>query len=292
MVKSMTGYGRATETLNKRGITVEVKSVNHRFLDCTVKTPRAYIFLEDPVKSAVSTYVNRGKTDVFITIDNSEAENVNVKINESLLRGYMDVFAKLKEEYGVRDDVSVTSIVRIPDMMSVEKQDDDIDELTADVVKVLNAALDNHTEMRINEGKKLAEDILGRLDFLENMAEQVEIRSPKRVEEYREKLEARMCEVLESAMIEPQRILTEAAIFADKIAVDEETVRLRSHIAQFREMIDNGGAIGRKLDFLVQELNREVNTIGSKSNDLEMTSIVVDMKSEIEKIREQVQNIE
>ena len=292
MVKSMTGYGRATETLNKRGITVEVKSVNHRFLDCTVKTPRAYIFLDDPIKSVVSTYISRGKTDIFITVDNSGAENVNVKINESLLRGYMDVFAKLKEEYGIRDDVSVTNIVRIPDMMNVEKQDDDIEELTADVTKVLKVALEGHSEMRIKEGKKLAEDILGRLDLLENMAEQVEIRSPKRVEEYREKLEARMREVLESAMIEPQRILTEAAVFADKVAVDEETVRLRSHIAQFRDMLASGGAIGRKLDFLVQELNREVNTIGSKSNDLEMTAIVVDMKSEIEKIREQVQNIE
>lgn len=292
MVKSMTGYGRATETLNKRRITVEVKSVNHRYLDCTVKTPRAYIFLDDPVKSVVSMYIGRGKADVFVSVDNSDAENVDVKINESLLRGYLDVFKKLHDEYGLKDNVSVTDIVRIPDMMNVEKQDDDIEELTADVVKVLKSALESHSEMRIKEGEKLADDILGRLKLIEDMAGQVEIRSPKRVEEYREKLEARMREVLESAMIEPQRILTEAAIFADKIAVDEETVRLRSHIAQFRDMLANGGAIGRKLDFLVQELNREVNTIGSKSNDLEMTSIVVDMKAEIEKIREQVQNIE
>lgn len=292
MVKSMTGYGRASDILHMRAITVEVKSVNHRYLDCTVKAPRAYVFLDDAIKSAVSESAARGKFDVFITIDNSESENVSIKLNESLLKGYLDVFDKLKCDYGINKDVSVSEIIRIPDILTVEKQEADAEELTADVISVLKAALEGHAEMRIKEGSRLAEDILSRLELIEKLSGSIEERSPKCVEEYREKLEARMQEVLESAMIEPQRILTEAAIFADKIAVDEETVRLRSHIAQFREMLKNGGAIGRKLDFLVQELNREVNTIGSKANDLEVTSTVVDIKAEIEKIREQVQNIE
>jgi len=292
MVKSMTGYGRASENLHKRGITVEVKSVNHRYLDCTVKSSRTYAFLEDSIKSAVSASVARGKVDVFVSIDNSEAENVTVKLNKSLLDGYFAAFKELEESYSIRGISSVSEVMRIPDVLTVEKEDDDADELTADVTAVLSEALKGHAEMREKEGARLAEDILSRLELIEKLAASVEERSPKCVEEYRARLEAKMQEVLESAMIEPQRILTEAAIFADKIAIDEETVRLHSHIAQFREMLKNGGAIGRKLDFLVQELNREVNTMGSKANDLEITSTVVDIKAEIEKIREQVQNIE
>ena len=292
MVKSMTGYGRASDTLHMRNITVEVKSVNHRYLDCAVKMPRAFVFLEDPIKSKVSSMVARGKVDVFVTIDNSEAENVCVKLNESLLKGYLDVFDKLNSEYGIRKDVSVSEIIRIPDVLSIEKQEDDAAELTADVISVLHSALEEHSAMRAKEGERLVDDILSRLVLIEELAEKVEERSPKCVEEYRQKLEARMQEILESVTVDPQRILTEAAIFADKIAVTEETVRLHSHISQFRDMISSGGAIGRKLDFLVQELNREVNTIGSKANDLEITSIVVDIKAEIEKIREQIQNVE
>ncbi len=292
MVKSMTGYGRASEILHNRGITVEVKSVNHRYLDCTVKSSRTYTFLEDSVKSAVSSAVARGKVDVFISIDNSEAENVKVRLNKSLLDGYFSAFKTLEEDYGIRGISSVSEIMRIPDVLTVEKEDDDADELTADVGEVIKEALAGHNEMRVKEGARLAEDILSRLELIEKLALTVEERSPKCVEEYRARLEAKMQEVLESTMIEPQRIVTEAAIYADKIAIDEETVRLHSHIAQFREMLKNGGAIGRKLDFLVQELNREVNTMGSKANDLEITSTVVDIKAEIEKIREQVQNIE
>ncbi len=292
MVKSMTGYGRASETLHMRGITAEVRSVNHRYLDCTLKTGRAYNFLDEPVKAEVSGSIMRGKTDVFITIDTSESDNVAVCVNEPLLRGYLDVFKKINSDYGVENNVSVSELIRIPDILTVEKQEDDLDELTADVLKVLRDALAGHSEMREKEGLRLAEDMLSRLDLLSDFTNQVEIRSPKCVDEYRQKLEARMKEILEDTTIEPQRILTEAAIFADKIAVTEEIVRLRSHITQFKDMLKKGGAVGRKLDFLVQELNREVNTIGSKANDLEVTSIVVDMKAEIEKIREQVQNIE
>ena len=292
MVKSMTGYGRASETLHMRGITIELKSVNHRFLDCNIKAPRALNFLEESVKSTISSYVARGKVDVFITIDYSEADNTKVTLNEGLLKNYLEVFSVLNKEYNINDSVSVGEIIRIPDMLTVEKEEDDAEELGGDVISVLKQALESHSEMRIKEGARLVEDIVGRLDMIEALAGRVEERSPQCVTEYREKLETRMKEVLESAMIDPQRILTEAAIFADKIAVDEETVRLHSHIAQFKEMLKIGGAIGRKLDFLVQELNREVNTIGSKANDLEITSIVVDIKAEIEKIREQVQNIE
>ena len=292
MVKSMTGYGRASETLNLRGITVEVRSVNHRYLDCTVKSPRAYAFLDEKIKACISGFVARGKVDVYVSVDSQDAGNVSVSLNETLLRGYLDVFEKLNAEYGVNKDVSVSEIIRIPDILNIEKEETDEDVLCADVLSVLKAALSGHDEMRVKEGGRLADDILSRLDVIEKLSGIVEERSPKCVEEYREKLELRMREVLESVTVDPQRILTEAAIFADKIAVDEETVRLHSHIAQFREMIKKGGAIGRKQDFLVQELNREVNTIGSKANDLEITSIVVDIKAEIEKIREQVQNIE
>ena len=292
MVKSMTGYGRASDTLHMREITVEVKSVNHRYLDATVKTPRAYSFLDDAVKTSLSSGVARGKVDVYISIDSSEAENVNVKLNETLLKGYLEVFNKLNEDYGIKKDVSVSEIVRIPEILSIEKQEEDAKEVTEDVLSVLNMALEGHSQMRLKEGKRLSEDILSRLSTIEKLAATVEERSPECVREYREKLDARMREILESVTVDPQRILTEAAIYADKIAVDEETVRLHSHIDQFREMIKKGGAIGRKLDFLVQELNREVNTIGSKANDLQITSTVVDIKAEIEKIREQVQNIE
>lgn len=292
MVKSMTGYGRASENLHMRGITIEVKSVNHRYLDCTVKAPRAFVFLEDAIKSAVSESIERGKVDVFVTIDNSEAEKVLVKINEPLLKSYLTAVEKLEDDYGLRGLSSASEVMRIPDVFSVEKEENDIEEVTADVVAVVKAALCGHTEMRLREGSRLCDDISSRLSKIEELATSVEKRSPECVGEYRAKLLARMQEVLESAMIDPQRILTEAAIYADKIAIDEETVRLRSHIAQFRDMLKNGGAIGRKLDFLVQEINREVNTMGSKANDLQITSTVVDIKAEIEKIREQVQNIE
>ncbi len=292
MVKSMTGYGRASDILHMRGITVEVKSVNHRYLDCTVKSPRAYLFLEDSVKTAVSSKVSRGKVDVFITIDDSEAKNAIVKINEPLLKGYLSAFEAVEKNFSLRGISSVSEIMRIPDILTVEKEEGDSEEILNDVSSVIAIALEEHTQMRIREGARLSEDILSRLDLIEKLAKTVEERSPKCVEEYREKLLTRMQEVLDSVTVDPQRILTEAAIFADKIAIDEETVRLHSHISQFRDMLKNGGAIGRKLDFLVQELNREVNTIGSKANDLEITSTVVDIKAEIEKIREQVQNIE
>ena len=261
MVKSMTGYGRAKKTLSNRDITVEVRSVNNRYLDCTVKLPRAYIFAEDAIKGRVQKAISRGKVDVFIS------KHLNAKCD-------------------------VTDFARIPDVLTVTKAEEDLESLGADICEVLDEALAAYNEMRATEGRKLAEDIGGRLTTIETLTGKVEERSPETVREYREKLTARMQEVLQSTTIDESRILTEAAIYADKIAVDEETVRLRSHVSQLRGMLLSDEPMGRKMDFLIQEVNRESNTIGSKCNDVTIARDVVALKAEVEKIREQVQNIE
>ena len=290
----MTGYGRARETRNGRDITVEVRSVNNRYLDCTVKMPRAYIFAEDAVKAAVQKAASRGKVDVFISVDSLGAEETVVKLNEPLARQYVEAMKQLVAMGGgyVKDDYYATDLARLPDVLTITKAEEDLETISADISAVLSEALSNYVAMRETEGKKLAEDILGRLDTIEDLTAKVEERSPQTVAEYREKLTARMNEVLQSTTIDESRILTEAAIFADKVAVDEETVRLRSHLAQLREMLQSDIPVGRKLDFLIQEVNRESNTIGSKCTDLTISKWVVDLKAEIEKIREQVQNIE
>jgi len=294
LVKSMTGYGRARETRNGRDITVEVRSVNNRYLDCTVKMPRAYIFAEDAVKAAVQKAASRGKVDVFISVDSLGAEETVVKVNEPLAKQYIDAMKQLISLGGgyVKSEYRATDLARLPDVLTVTKAEEDLETISADLGAVLDEALKNYVAMREVEGKKLAEDILSRLETIEAITAKVEERSPKTVAEYREKLTARMNEVLQSTTIDESRILAEAAIFADKVAVDEETVRLRSHLAQLREMLCSDIPVGRKLDFLIQEVNRESNTIGSKCTDLEISKWVVDLKAEIEKIREQVQNIE
>lgn len=292
MVKSMTGYGRARETLNKRDITVEVRSVNNRYLDCAVKMPRAYIFAEDAIKARVQKAVSRGKVDVFVTIDTSAADVTVVAVNEPLARGYYEALMQLKTTFSMDGDVSPVALAKFPDVLTVTKADEDVETVSADICQVLDKALAAYNEMRAVEGRKLAEDISGRVNTIEAVVGEVEERSPQTVAAYRERLEGKMREVLQSTTIDEGRILTEAAIFADKIAVDEETVRLRSHIAQLRDMLCSEQPIGRKLDFLIQEVNRECNTIGSKCNDLTITQNVVNMKAEVEKIREQVQNIE
>ena len=292
MVKSMTGYGRARETLNKRDITVEVRSVNNRYLDCAVKMPRAYIFAEDAIKARVQKAVSRGKVDVFVTIDTSAADVTVVAVNEPLARGYYEALMQLKGTFSMDGDVSPVALAKFPDVLTVTKADEDVETVSADICQVLDKALAAYNEMRAVEGRKLAEDIGGRVNTIEAVVGEVEERSPQTVAAYRERLEGKMREVLQSTTIDEGRILTEAAIFADKIAVDEETVRLRSHIAQLRDMLCSEQPIGRKLDFLIQEVNRECNTIGSKCNDLTITQNVVNMKAEVEKIREQVQNIE
>ena len=292
MIKSMTGYGNAVGASGDIGLTVEVRSVNNRFLDCSVRMPRMYIFAEDKIKAVVQKYISRGKVDVFVTVDSSKADDVIVSLNEPLAEAYISAYKQMSEKYGLKNDLSAVSLGRIQDVFTVEKKEIDADAFTADIEAVTAAALDNFNAMREVEGNKLRSDILDKLSNIEALAAKVEERSPQTVAEYRARLEQKMSEVLATADIDKSRIVTEAAIFADKVAVDEELVRLRSHIAQMRDMLAKDGAIGRKLDFLTQELNREANTTGSKCNDVEITRMVVDIKSEIEKIREQIQNIE
>ena len=293
MIKSMTGYGRARKTLNKRDITVEVRSVNNRYLDCTVKMPRMYTFAEDAIKQHVQKAISRGKVDVFISVDASAADVAKVTVNRELAAGYAAALAELAEicaptAYKVTPEV----LARFPDVLTVTKADEDLETVSADLCEVLDEALEAYNAMRAVEGRKLAEDILNRLSTIEAYTTQVEQRSPETVKEYREKLTARMQEVLQSTTIDPQRILTEAAIYADKVAVDEETVRLRSHVAQLRTMVESDEPMGRKMDFLIQEVNREANTTGSKCNDVDIARVVVGLKAEVEKMREQVQNVE
>ena len=292
MVKSMTGYGRAREMRNGRDITVEVRSVNNRYLDCTVKMPRAYIFAEDRMKARVQQAISRGKVDVFVTIDASAADAAVVAVNEPLARGYYDALTRLKTMFDLSGDITPEVLAKFPDVLAVTKAEEDVEAIAADICAVLDDALAAYNDMRAVEGEKLAADVAGRVTTIETVVGKVEERSPQTVAAYRQRLEAKMQEVLQSTTIDESRILTEAAIFADKIAVDEETVRLRSHIAQLRAMLASDEPVGRKLDFLIQEVNRECNTIGSKCNDLTIAQDVVNMKAEVEKIREQVQNME
>ena len=288
----MTGYGRGEANLNGRPITVELRSVNNRYLDCTVKLPRVYVFAEDAVKSRVQSRISRGKVDVYITIGPSANGDVAISVNKPVADGYYAALKDLRDTYGLRDDISVSLLSRFQDVFLVEKTQEDLEALSADICSVLDLALDDFDAMRTREGEKLCQDVRSRAATIEGLVSKVETRSPGIVADYRAKLVARMNEVLQNTQIDESRILTEAAIYADKVAVDEETVRLRSHLSQLDHMLGQGGAIGRKLDFLIQEFNREANTIGSKCSDIETAGYVVDIKAEIEKIREQIQNIE
>ena len=292
MIKSMTGYGRAIMTLSGREITVELRSVNNRHLDCSVRLPRVYTFAEDALKQRVKEHISRGKVDVFVTVTAAEAEPMQISLNRSVLEGYLNAMRTVAAEYGVQDDISVTALTRLPDVFLVQKQQEDEQQLLQDLLTVAEQALCAYDAMRESEGRALEADLRARAATILTLVEKVEQRSPVTLSEYRARLENKMREVLENTAIDESRILTEAAIFADKIAVDEETVRLRSHLQQLESMLTGGGAIGRKLDFLLQELNREANTIGSKGNDVEQARTVVEIKSELEKIREQTQNIE
>jgi uncharacterized protein (TIGR00255 family) len=288
----MTGYGRAEQVVDGCAITVELRSVNNRYLDCNVRIPRLYLFAEDSVKTRVQSAISRGKVDVFVTLDNTAQGKVQVSVNKPVADGYFQALTQLAQSYHLSGDISVTLLSRFPEVLLAEKAQEDVEQMAQDICAVLDRALADFDQMRTREGARLREDILSRARTIENLVSLVEERSPQTVSEYRARLEARMNEILSNTQLDPARVLTEAAIFADKVAVDEETVRLRSHIGQLREMLETGGATGRKLDFLIQEFNREANTIGSKCGDVEMTRCVVDIKSEIEKIREQVQNIE
>ena len=294
-MKSMTGYGRGERAFDGGvQVTVELRAVNNRYLDCTVKMPRAYIFAEDAMKARVQSAVARGKVDVFVTIARAGGDDVVVTVNEALAKSYVEAIQKL-HELGLgraRREYYPTDLARFPDVLTVEKRAEDLDEMKERLLSVLDLAIADFNSMREREGERLCADILGRASAIEGLLGEIEERSPQTVNDYRARLEAKMREVLQNTQIDEGRLLTEAAIFADKVAVDEETVRLRSHIGQLREMLSRGGATGRKLDFLIQEFNREANTIGSKCSDIEIAGQVVDIKAEIEKIREQVQNIE
>ena len=292
MVKSMTGYGRAVETVNGREFTVEIRSVNNRYLDCTVKLPRSFSFAEEAVKAAVKAAVSRGKVDVYITVRSETEADVQVTLNKPVDEGYLAAMRQMVAEYGVADDISVSVLSRMSDVFVVDKPKADEDQLKADLLSVVDKALAAYDQMRITEGLALEHDLRSRAATILELVAQVEELNPKTVSDYRKRLEEKMREVLENKSIDESRILTEAAIFADKVAVDEETVRLRSHLEQMDAMLSGTGGIGRKLDFLLQEMNREANTTGSKCSDVKVARIVVDIKAELEKIREQTQNIE
>lgn len=288
----MTGYGRAVETVNGREFTVELRSVNNRYLDCSVRLPRILSFGEEAVKQAVKAAVSRGKVDVFITVRSEAGDEVQVTLNEGVLKGYLDAMHRMVSEFGVKDDIQVSTLSRLPEVFQIEKPQVDEEQLLADLMSVVEKALCAYNEMRATEGKALEQDLRSRGQTILGYVGQVEQGNAQTVIDYRTRLENKLREVLENTAIDESRILTEAAIFADKVAVDEETVRLRSHIDQMNSMLSSGGAIGRKLDFLLQEMNREANTIGSKCTDVNLARIVVEIKAELEKIREQTQNIE
>lgn len=289
---SMTGYGSAKGSVEGQEITVELKSVNNRYLDCSVRLPRNFLFAEDTVKQAVSAGVSRGKVDVFVSAQASQDSGTVVSVNEELTRGYRDAVARIAETLGLESGLNAFSLARFPDVLTVERRELDKDKAAAALSEITAKAVEEFNAMREREGERLRRDMLGKLETIEELVSVVEERSPQTVKEYRERLEARLRDILADRSLDEQRVITEAAIFADRTAVDEETVRLRSHIAQFRTMLEEGSPIGRKMDFLVQEFNRESNTIGSKCSDASLAKVVVDLKSEIEKIREQLQNVE
>ena len=292
MIKSMTGYGRAVEAVNGREFTVELRSVNNRYLDCSVKMPRSVSFAEEAVKQAVKAAVSRGKVDVFISVKSENSDDTKISLNAAVLEGYLSAMRRMVAEFGVRDDISVSTVSRLPEVFAVEKPEVDEEQLKADLMGVVAKALEGYNAMRVTEGKALDADLRSRGNTILELVTQVEAGNSQTVVDYRTRLENKLKEVLTNTSIDESRILTEAAIFADKVAVDEETVRLRSHLEQMNTMLTSGGAVGRKLDFLLQEMNREANTIGSKCTDVRLARIVVDIKAELEKIREQTQNIE
>ena len=292
MIRSMTGYGGAKGTVEGLSVTVELKSVNNRYLDIAVRMPRNFLFAEDAVKSTIQQHVSRGKLDVFVTIDSSQAEDSVLRVNEPLLRGYIDALGAVSEKYGLENDMTLMGICRLPDVLSTDRRELDNSALAEGLNAILETALTEYDAMRLREGEKLRDDVVSRLGEISRLTGIVEQESPRTVAEYRARLEQKLQEVLGSTNIDESRILTEAAIFADKVAVDEETVRLRSHVSQLRGLAEGDSPAGRKMDFLIQELNREANTIGSKCQNADIAHVVVDLKAEIEKIREQIQNVE
>ena len=292
MIKSMTGYGGAKGSAEGLSVSIELKSVNNRYLDVSVKLPRTMLFAEEPIKAAVGRHISRGKGDVFVTVDQSSSDDMEVRVNEPLLKGYIEALSAAAEKFGLQNDMTVMSLCRLPDVLSTDRREIDSSALMTGITEILERALTEYDAMRLREGEKLRDDVLARLETISRLTGVVEENAPKTVAEYRARLEQKLQEVLATANIDESRVLTEAAIFADKIAVDEETVRLRSHISQLRGLTNGESPAGRKMDFLIQELNREANTIGSKCQNADIAHVVVELKAEIEKIREQIQNVE
>ncbi len=292
MVRSMTGYGRCEAVVDGREIAVEIKSVNHRYFEINTRITRGYSFLEDKLKKYLQTKISRGKVDVFVTIGVSENEAAEVTVNHSLASGYIKALREISEIYGLPDDITASSVARYGDIFSVHKQAEDEEKIWSDILPAVDSALSDFIAMREAEGERMKTDVFSRADTIIKIVGEIEQRSPQTVVEYKAKLTERINELLENVAVDEERIAMEAAIFADKIAVDEETVRLRSHFEQMNDIMKSGGSIGRKLDFIVQEMNREANTIGSKVTDAQLAHKVVDIKAELEKIREQIQNIE
>lgn len=292
MIKSMTGFGRERIVNESREILVEIKSVNHRYLEFSAKTPRAYGYLDEKLKELLKTSISRGKVEVSVSIYNQEGINAEIEINKELAKGYLNALRNSADELDLKDDLTLSKIMKLSDIFTVVKKTEDEEVIWNEVKAVAESAVEKFVEMRTVEGEKMYADISSRLDYLEDAVGKIENRTPSVLESYKQRLYDKIKETIGDREVDDQRVITEVAIFADKIAVDEETVRLRSHISQFRDLINSTEPVGRKLDFLIQEMNREVNTTGSKAQDLTITQLVVDMKSEIEKIREQIQNIE
>lgn len=292
MLKSMTGYGRQETVIEGKKILVEIKSVNHRFSDYNIKVPRHLGFLEDKVRKYASENVTRGKIDIYVAVESYDEADKDITLNEELARNYIEVLKELRDKFGLCDDISVSNVARYTDIFKTERREEDQEEIWRLVRSVMSEALDAFVAMREREGERIERDLRERIALMSELAKKVDERSPQTVAEYRDKLYIKIKELLEDREIDEARVLTEVAIFADKVAVNEETVRLSSHFEEFYQILDSGEPAGRKLDFLIQEINREVNTIGSKANDIEIAKIVVTLKGEIEKLREQIQNIE
>ena len=291
MLRSMTGFGYCEYTENEITFTVEIKTVNHRYTDIFLRMPKQLSAYEEKVRSIVNSRISRGKGDIYINYDNKSPQAQEVLLDENLAKAYFNALKKITEELGLRDDISASSLARFPDILKVEKQEND--EMTGKILeKAVNLAIDELIEMRTREGEKLKDSFMSNLSVIEAYTEKIRKKAPFVVKEYKEKLENRLSELIDLSRLDPARIAAEVALFADKCNIDEELVRLSSHVMQMREMLENGSPVGKKADFLIQEMNREINTIGSKASDLEITRNVVELKSEVEKLREQIQNIE
>ena len=292
MIKSMTGFGRCEMEEDNRKITVEMKAVNHRYLDENIKMPKKLNFFEAAIRNLMKEYIQRGKVDIFITYEDFTEDNVNIKYNHDIAAEYLTYLKQMKEEFGLEDDIRVSTLSRYPEVFTMEEQTIDEEKLWELLEKALRGAAQAFVEARQREGENLKEDLIGKLDGMLKLVDEIAVRSPEIIREYQERLKTKIQEMLTDVQIDENRLLTEVTIFADKVCVDEEMVRLRSHIETTKKTLQEGGSVGRKLDFIAQEMNREANTILSKANDLAISGYAIELKTEIEKVREQIQNIE